>query len=162
MNSKSMGLLILIVLFGVAFYFLLPYMGSMKESSVKRNLVSSAKVYGDEVKTLWNSDAIYCDDGSGSYKSNIAIPHKVYYVVVGKNDNANVPRYSLNKVDDKYFGYVKVDFSTENPEFSVFLSDGEYSINSDTNYSSLKTTDVEKTKLSFTFDSSYNYCKVDS
>lgn len=160
--KKSAGLLILIIIFGLAFYLLLPNIKSMKTNTIKRNLVSSAKVYGDEVKTLWNSDAIYCDNGTGTYKPTVAIAHSTYYAVVGKNeDNTSLPVIKLDKVDDKYSGYVKIDFTNLTPQFSVFLTDGTYSISTDTNYSLLSVKDVKKKKLDFTFDSSYMYCQGD-
>ena len=160
--KKSAGLLILVIIFGLAFYLLLPNMKSMKSNTVKRNLISSAKVYGDEVKTLWNSDAIYCDNGTGTYKATYAIAHSTYYAVVGKSTvNTALPVIKLDKVNDKYYGYVKIDFSSINPQFSVFLTDGKYSIASDTNYSMLAVKDVKEKKLDFTFDSSYHYCKGD-
>ena len=89
----------LIVIFGIAFYFLLPNMKGMKESTAKRNVVSSAKIYGDEIKSLWNSDAIFCDTGDGNYKPTIAIGRGDYYVLVGNNDvNTNLPVVKLDKV----------------------------------------------------------------
>ena len=162
MKAKSLGILMLLVIIAVAFYLLLPNMKGMKVSTEKRNLVNSAKIYGDEIKTLWNSDAIYCDAGNGLYKSTIAIPHAEYYVVVGKNDvNPNLPVIKLNKVKEQYYGYVKINYSGISPEFSVFLTDGKYSITSGSGYSNIASKDVKKEKLSFTFDSSYHYCKSD-
>jgi hypothetical protein len=162
MNVKSLGLLMLIVIFGIAFYFLLPNMKGMKESTAKRNVVSSAKIYGDEIKSLWNSDAIFCDTGGGNYKPTIAIGRGDYYVLVGNNDvNTNLPVVKLDKVNDKYHGYVKIDYTDAAPKYSVFLTDDTYSVMKDDSYSTLSKKDVKKEKLSFTFDSSYHYCKGD-
>ncbi len=162
MNAKSLGLLMLIMIFGIAFYFLLPNMKGMKESTAKRNMVSSAKIYGDEIKTLWNSDAIYCELGDKNYKSIVAIPHGIYYILVGNNkDNESLPVVKLDKVEDRYHGYVKIDYSDAAPKYSVFLSDDTYSVMKDDSYSTLTKKDVKKEKLSFTFDSTYHYCKSD-
>ncbi len=164
MNVKSLGLIILIILLGVAFYFLLPNMKSMKVSTEKRNLISSAKIYGDEVKTLWNSDAIFCNGGDGNYSPTVSLSHQEYYAIVGKNtsNNDTLPVIDLDKVDDKYYGYVKIDYNDVTPKYSVFLTDGKYSVNSTNSYSSLTKKDVKEKKLSFTFDSSYHYCKGDN
>lgn len=162
MNPKSAGILMLIVLFGVAFYFLLPNMKGMKETSVKKSIISSAQIYGDEVKSLWNSDAIYCENGTNNYRSIVALPHGEYYAVIGKSEvNPNLPVIKIDKVKDNYYGYVKIDYTNVTPEYSVFLTDGTYSVNSNNPYSSLTKKDVKEEKLSFTYDSSYHYCKGD-
>lgn len=161
--KKSLGILMIIIVFGVALYFLLPNIKSMKKNTVKRNLITSAKIYGDEVKSLWNSDALYCETATGNFRSIIALPQEDYYVVVGKNtsNNSTLPVIKLDKVDDKYYGYVKIGYHGTTPEYSVFLTDGTNSVMSDQAYSTLKVKDVKQEKLSFTFDSNYHYCKGD-
>lgn len=161
MRKKSVGIFMLVIIIGVAGYVLFPHISNMGESSKKRNLIRSAKVYGDEVKNLWNSDAIYCDPGTGM-KSLIAVPDGDYYVVLGKNaNNTGLPVIKLDKVDDKYYGYVHVVLKQRIPSFSVFLTDGNYVIKTDKNYSALSISDVEEGKMDFTFDSNYHYCQGD-
>ncbi len=56
--KKSLGILIVIVIFGLAFLLLSPNMKKMKESTAKKNLVTSAKTYVDDIRNIWNSAAI--------------------------------------------------------------------------------------------------------
>ncbi len=161
MRKKSVGIFMLIIIFGVAGYILFPHISSMGESSKKRNLIRSAKAYGDEVKNLWNTDALFCDHGSG-YRSLIATPDDDYYVIIGKNPTENgVPVLTLEKVNEKYTGYVHITLKKRIPSYSVILTDGTYTIKTDKNYSNLSIDDVKEGEIEFNFDSSHHYCKPD-
>ena len=104
---------------------------------------------------------MYCDPGSGM-KSLIAVPDGDYYVVIGKNDkNTNLPVIKLDKVKDKYYGYVHIVLKQRIPSFSVFLTDGKYIIKTSKDYSNLSVKDVEEGKMKFTFDNTYHYCQGD-
>ena len=161
MRKKSVGIFMLVIIIGVAGYVLFPHISDMGESSKKRNLIRSAKVYGDEVKNLWNTDALVCEHGSG-FKSLIGIPDDDYYVMLGKNNTQNgIPSVNLDKIDGKYYGYVHIVLKQRIPSYSVILTDGTYTIKSDKNYSAVTIKDVEEGKMDFTFDSNYHYCKAD-
>ncbi len=93
-------------------------------------------------------------------KPSIQVPQGVYYAVLGKNAfGTTAPVIKLNKHKDDFYGYVKIDYSDIRPQFQVFLTDGTYSIFGVDGAANLTKDDVKKEKLTFTFDSSYKYCK---
>ncbi len=162
MKKKSVGIFMLVIIIGVAGYVLFPHISSMGESSKKRNLVRSAKTYGDEVKTLWNSDAVYCDPGGGM-KSLVAVPDGDYYIILGnKKKDSGLPVFALEKIDNKYYGYIHVTLTQRIPTYNVILTDGKYTVKSNKNYSLLNMDVVSDDKIDFSYDNTYHYCQVDA
>ena len=151
--KKSLIIIIFIVIIAAAFGLVLYYTGSMGGTTYKKNLVSAANSYGKQVKTLFQNDGLICTNDGTNFKSVVTIPTEHFYVLIGKDESK-----VLFDKSDKYEGYVRINVADET--YSVYLTDGTYTLNSgDNDYSKVSKNDVTSDKFNFDYSNTNYYCK---
>lgn len=151
--KKSLIIILFIIIIAAAFGLVLYYTRSMGGTSYQKNLVSAANSYGKQVKTLFQNDGLICTNNGTNFKSVVTIPAEHFYVLIGKDESK-----VLFDKSDKYEGYIRINVSDET--YSVYLTDGTYTLNSgDNDYSKVSKSDVTTEKFNFDYSSANYYCK---
>ena len=151
--KKSLIIIIFIVIIAAAFGLVLYYTGSMGGTTYKKNLVSVANSYGKQVKSLYQNDGLICSNDGTNFKSVVTIPAQNFYILIGKDESK-----VLFDKSDKYEGYVRINVADET--YSVYLTDGTYTLNSgDNDYSKVSKSDVTSDKFNFDYSNTNYYCK---
>ena len=151
--KKSLIIIIFIIIIAAAFGLVLYYTSSMGGTTYKKNLVSAANTYGKQVKTLFQNDGLICTNDGTNFKSVVTIPAEHIYVLIGKDESKVL--YENSK---KYEGYIRINVASET--YSVYLTDGTYTLNSgDNDYSKVTKNDVTTEKFNFDYNSANYYCK---
>ncbi|MBQ1551482.1 MAG: hypothetical protein IIZ67_05200, partial [Bacilli bacterium] len=151
--KKSLIIIIFIIIIAAAFGLVLYYTSSMGGTTYKKNLVSAANSYGKQVKTLFQNDGLICSNDGTNFKSIVTIPAEHFYVLIGKDESK-----VLFDKSNKYEGYVRINVADET--YSVYLTDGTYTLNSgDNDYSKVTKNDVTSDKFNFDYNNTNYYCK---
>lgn len=151
--KKSLIIIIFIIIIAAAFGLVLFYTRSMGGTTYKKNLVSAANSYGKQVKTLYQNDGLICSNDGTNFKSVVTIPAQIFYVLIGKDESK-----VLFEKSDEYEGYVRINVADDT--YSVYLTDGTYTLNSgDNDYSKVSKSDVTSDKFNFDYSNANYYCK---
>ncbi len=151
--KKSLIIIIFIIIIAAAFGLVLFYTRSMGGTTYKKNLVSAANSYGKQVKTLYQNDGLICSNDGTNFKSVVTIPAQNFYVLIGKDESKVLFENSV-----EYEGYVRINVADDT--YSVYLTDGTYTLNSgDNDYSKVTKNDVTSDKFNFDYSNANYYCK---
>lgn len=150
--KKSLIIILFIIIIAAAFGLVFYHTSSMGGTTYKKNLVNAANTYGKQVKTLYQNDGLICTNDGSNYKSGITIPAQYLYLLIGKDETKVL--YDKN---NEYEGYIRINLSNET--YSVYLTDGTYTLNSgDNDYSKVSKSDVTTDKFNFDYNSTNYYC----
>ena len=178
LNNKGLAtsfilLIFLLIILGV-YYFMKPYFDKAAEASRQKAFITDARAYISGARNMWAQGDFECQESGDktSFTVTSEIRPGTYYVLINQA-SLNVPNIT-SIVNSKYqkspfinsqdlHGFIKIEFTGEDPKYSVYMFDTEHYLNGiDKDINSLTVNDIKYEKLEYVDygANDWHFCRV--